>query len=390
MPPPAGLVARVSPASSVRVTIGAGLAFFVLGLLVASYGPLLPGVRDQFDLTAARGGLLLSAHFAGSVAGVLLAGAAARRTPARWRLLVAAAVLAVGITGAALAPSWPSLLVAVTVAGLGWGGLELDVNVLLSRSHGPRSGAVLNALSAAFGAGAVAAPVLVAAGAGRQAVFLMIAALCVVMLPLLAAAPPATPAAPSRRSAGTAGRGGAVLQAGFVLLLLFYVGAESGVAGWAPTHLAETAAAGTGGTSTTAFWVCFTLGRLLAAPISLRLKPASLLPGTLLLACAVLTVAHVRPAAPSAYAAAGLFLAPVFPTALAWWSTSASADAGRTAVVIAASSFGPVLMSPGIGAVYDALGPGAIPTALVTITLLTVAVALRLRSRYLVPGRGGQ
>lgn len=357
-----------------RVTAGGAVAFFVLGLVAAAYGPLLPRIRETFGLSAATAGLLISAQFAGSVVGILTAGLLARRVAVRVRLVTASVVLAVGCVAAAAAPSWPVLLTAVLVAGVGWGGFELDVNVLFSHSHGVRSVAVLNVLSAAFGAGAVAAPVLVVSGAGRGMVFGVAAGVAVLALVLLAGVP-----------GGAGGSGGSVAPAGrtgglwavLTVVLVVYVALEGATSGWMPTYLAGLAggAALDGAVASAAFWALFTLGRLIAAPVSLRVSPGLLVPVTLVLAAAALLLSRAEGAAPYAFALTGLFLAPVFPSALAWQAQRAPAGVGATALVIATASFGPVVALPFVGAVADAGGTASIPVSLIALSLFGAGVA---------------
>lgn len=365
-----------------RVVAGGGVAFFVLGLLVAAYGPLLLRIRETFGISAATAGLLVSAQFAGSVVGILTVGLLARRVSVRTRLVAASAVLAVGSAAAAVAPSWPVLLAAAVVAGLGWGGFELDVNVLFSRSHGARSAAVLNLLSAAFGLGAVAAPLLVVAGAGRGAVFGAAAGVAVLALVLLAGVPgggeePGS-IAPTSRPGG--------LWVVLTVVLVVYVALEGATSGWMPTYLAGLAgsAASDGAVASAAFWTLFTLGRLIAAPVSLRVPPGLLVTVTLALAAAALLLSRVDGAAPYAFALTGLFLAPVFPTALAWQAQRAPAGVGATALVIAVASFGPVVALPLVGAVADAGGTASIPVSLITLSLLGAVVAA-LAGRWRTP-----
>ena len=365
---------------SLRVAIGGGAAFFLIGLLVAVYGPLIPVLRAGFGGSATAAGLLVSAHFAGSVLGVLTAGAAERHSTFRTRFLVALAVVAAGAVVLAAALSWPVLLGGAFLLGLGFGGLDLDLNVYFASAYGQRGAVVLNLLSAAFGVGAVAGPLLVAATDGNRLVigitYLVIA---LVTMPLLAGARTLPPAGPARGRGTVVGR--PLVVAAFLVLFLLYVGAETGVASWAATYLIEVVGTGadTAAGATAAFWVAFTVGRLLAAPLSLRLPPARLVPLTLLLAAASMALAGWPPAAGYSFVLAGLFLAPVFPTALSWFVQATPAAGPSTALVIAGASFGPILISPLIGLTHDRLGPAAIAPALAAVIILDLGLAVALR-----------
>jgi fucose permease len=365
---------------SLRVAFGGGAAFFLIGLLVAVYGPLIPILRSTFGGSATAASLLVSAHFAGSVLGVLMAGAAERRSTFGTRFLVELTVVSAGAFVLVVAPSWPALLGGAFLLGLGFGGLDLDLNVYFASAYGERGAVVLNLLSAAFGVGAVAGPLLVVVTDGnRFGIGLTYLALALVTMPLLAGARTAPPARPPRGSATAFGR--PLILAAFLVLFLLYVGAETGVASWAATYLIEVAGAGadTAAGATAIFWIAFTLGRLLAAPLSLRLPPARLVPLTLLLATASMALAWWPPAAGYSFVLTGLFLAPVFPTALSWLVQVTPAAGTATALVIAGASFGPILVSPLIGLTHDRLGPAAIAPALAAVITLDLVLALTLR-----------
>ena len=182
----------------------------------------------------------------------------------------------------------------------------------------------------------------------------------------------AAPAAPARHSRWLLG--------GFVLLFLTYVAAEGGVSSWEVTHLKDTLSISTGAAAqlSALFWVSFTLGRLLSAPLALRVAPARLITGTLILAALSLALATVPSLAALAYTFTGLFLAPVFTTGLVWLTRVLPGETAPT-LVFAGSFLGPVLFSPVIGATRDAFGPSAIPLTLLGITLLALGLITALR-----------
>lgn len=160
------------------------------------------------------------------------------------------------------------------------------------------------------------------------------------------------------------------------VILVIYVALEGSTSAWMPTYLDGLTGddALNGGLAAAAFWALFTLGRLIAAPVSLRVPPGPLVFVALVLAAAVLLISRTNGAAPYAFAVTGLFLAPVFPTALAWQARRAPAGAGAAALVIAAASFGPVVISPLVGAIADAGGTATIPLSLTALALLGAAV----------------
>ena len=116
----------------------------------------------------------------------------------------------------------------------------------------------------------------------------------------------------------------------------------------------------------------------MSAGLSLKLAPGVLVVSTLALAATSLEFATIPAAAPVAYTFAGLFLAPVFTTGLVWL-TRVMPSGGATTLVFASSFLGPVAFSPVVGALKDSFGAGAIPAALLGVTLLCLMIAIGLR-----------
>ncbi|WP_425145948.1 MFS transporter [Deinococcus sp.] len=369
--PPRGLAA---------VALG---GFLLQGLIYPVLGPALPTLSAHFGLRATGASALLSINSAGAVLGVLLAGWLARRLTFRQQCLLGAALIASGCLGLIAAPSFVLTLLASGLLGLGFGLLDLALNVWVSLSYGGRSAAMLNLLSASFGVGAVLAPLAVGLSGGNFRVPLFgCAALAALVIVGLLFMPPwqpqpgvVAPVAPF----SSAARSPRLVLGLFILLFLAYVTVEGGVGSWEVSHLRDTLGLGTAAASRVSawFWVSFTLGRLLSAGLALRLPPAHLIGGTLTLAALSLALATLPAAAPFAYTLAGLFLAPVFTTGLVWLTRVVPGGAAPT-LVFAGAFLGPVLFSPLIGAMRDTFGPVAIPLTLMAVALLDLALLLGL------------
>jgi FHS family glucose/mannose:H+ symporter-like MFS transporter len=364
-----------------RATAGAFGAFVLIGAVQAFYGPALPAFGAAFGASPAAAGLVLSAHFLGGIAGVLGAGAAQGRVAPRVPLAAGLLLVSAGCVAVAAAPAWVAVVAAAGVVGAGFGALDVGFNTLFASGFGGRSAAMLNLLNAAFGLGAVLGPLAVgvAAGGGFRSPFAVTGAAGLALLPLVLALPgdrkrPAPAAAPDGRA------GSRALAAAFVLLYVLYVGAETGVGAWEPTHLAALGwDAARAASLTSAYWAALTVGRVLIAPVSLRVPAERLVLATLGLAAAALAAAHVDPLAPAAYALAGLALAPVFPTGLVWLDRALPGARGLTALVLAGAMVGGIVFPPVVGRLVGAAGPEAVPTALAAIAGAALAVAAALR-----------
>src|SRR5258708_4993314 len=120
---------------------GIAATFLLIGVLAASYGPLLEHLVRRFGVSLPEAGSVFSAHFAGALIGVFVSMWAMERVSSRVAIWAALASLALGCAGMALAPSWPAFLAGAFAVGLGVGGLDLGLNQLVAHSEGPRRSA---------------------------------------------------------------------------------------------------------------------------------------------------------------------------------------------------------------------------------------------------------
>lgn len=396
VPKYAGLTARVSRAplaparrsSSARLAVTGLVGFAALGMLASVLGPTLPLLQERHRLDAFGSSLLFAAYAAGSAAGVVGAGWLRTRVAPSSLLTGGAALLALGCLALPVAPTGSLALAGVLVAGIGFGLVDLPLNTVLARSFGEGSGAVLMALSAAFGVSAVLLPFLV----GRRpddlhAPYLVCGATALVLTALTA-----TLRLPHPGATGPAGRRhghrGAVLL--LAAVLLGYVAVESGVAGWETTHLRATTSLSESGSASAVslFWIGLILGRLGAAPVLLRQPPGRLVITCLVAGAASAAAAAHAPSAVVAYAVTGLLIGPVFPAVIAWHASLVPDGRGITGV-FAAGLAGPLVGGPLIGLAVGATSEHAVPWVLAAMALaaagVAVAVAVTVAARGVAP-----
>jgi fucose permease len=291
--------------------------------------------------------------------------------------------MAVGAAGFALAPDWPTALVAALLAGLGFGGIDYGLNQLFAVGFGHRSTAMLNILNAHFGIGAILGPAVIGAVGSEHypAVFLAFALANLPLLLCLRGVRSQAPVAAGERTGGGAvlGRSLGSVLAVFVVLYVLHVGIEAGVGGWEPTHL-ETVGYGAGAaaTATSVYWLMMTVGRFLAAPLALRFSAQAIIT----VSCAGMTVCLLAAAVPSlapyAYAGVGLFIAPIFPTGLPWLNRAAPRARRAGALVIAASMAGGVAAGPALGKAIEWSGVRTVPLLLCGVSALCLSATLWL------------
>ena len=375
--------ARVHLTRAAIVAIAA--IFFLMGVLASAYGPLLEHLARRFDVSLALAGGVLSAHFAGALLGVLVSMRVLQHLSSRPFVVGSLGLLALGCAGVALAPSWAMFLGGVIVIGVGFGALDIGCNQLVAHSEGTRRTALLNALNGTFGMGAVAGPILVSAF-GRTHLALLYggaAAVAIALLPLVAGISGRLPFA-----RGPTTRGSVSLLVIFMVAFALYVGIETGTGGWMPSHLESTGLQSvTAATLTSGFWLALAIGRLLIALVPPRVPESAIVTAGAAAATVALLIALNPVAAPFAYIAVGLAIAPIFPTAIVWLAKLRPGDARATSWLFPASMVGGAIIPGAIGAVIARFGIGWTPLVLAATAAACLAAFSLARARSIV-GKG--
>lgn len=357
----------------------AGIAgtFVLMGIVVGAYGPLLEHLTARFGVSLPAAGATISVHFAGSLPGVLIAMQSFRVLAARVTVMIATAVVSIGLVGVALSSVWPFFLASVFVIGLGFGALVLGVNQLVAYSEGRRRAALLNALNGGYSAGAVVGPLLVAAFAAQHfsLLFLAAAAVWVVLIPGAFGITGRLPVA-----AGTSGWPGRLVSI-FILAFVLYVAIENGTGGWMTSHLESVGLRSTqAATVTSGFWLALVIGRLLMTLVPPSIPEATIVIGGAGLAAIALLTATVGPAAPWAYVVAGLALAPIFPTGIVWLAKLRPGDSRATSWLFPAASIGGIAGPGAIGIVIAQAGVSWAPAVLAVVAIgMTLAFFIAAR-----------
>jgi len=364
--------------------------FLLIGVLAASYGPLLEHLVRRFDITLPEAGAVFTAHFSGALVGVFALMWAMKRVPGRTAIWAALAALVVGCAGVALAPSWPAFLAAVFVVGLGFGGLDIGLNQLVAHSLGPRRSALINVLNSAYGFGSVAGPILISRLSQDHltALYGAAAALAAVLLPAVVGVRGRLPYVSQRSVSHAATRPRSrrldTLVVIFLVAFILYVGVETGVGGWMTSHLESVGFRSLDAASiTSGFWLAFAIGRLLAALIPDRVPPRLVIISGAAAAVIALLVALNGHAAPIAYIVTGLVIAPIFPTALVWLAKLRPGDSRATSWMFPATMIGGGVIPPAVGVAIGWFGIASAPAVL-------SAVAVVMLVAFLIAARNGR
>ena len=357
--------------------------FLLLGIVIASYGPSIPHITRQFDVSVSVAGLIVTANFLGEVVGLMALGL----THARWRLgqrlTVSALLFGVGLLAAAVAPSWALLLLSVFVLGVGAGGLVVLINLYYATRYGRRSPAMVSLVNTAYGTGTFIGPAAVAVTRGYAGVYAAVGVgvlACVVFLGRAVDEAASSEFAPPVLNARSLG-----LVIAFAVLLFLYEGLEAGIGSWEATDLVSLgSSAQFGAAATSAFWGAFTLGRVLTAPLAVRWPPQRILVPSFVISTLLLfgIRAHLSP--PLMFAFVGLCAAPVFPVVLSWMTRVIPNATTLVTYAILGAVIGSALVPAALGGLIGLAGAVQLPVGVAVCAVASLGmvgvISLRLRT----------
>jgi FHS family glucose/mannose:H+ symporter-like MFS transporter len=349
-------------------------AMVLAGIATTMVGPLLPRMESRWQIGDAAAGVLFTALFLASVVTGALVGPLASRFGHLSLVRSGLLLSSLGIAMLAMSP-WPQAIAAIAMVGCGLGLCVPAANLGVS---GPRAVMLLNL---AWSIGAVGGPPLLAgfpraflwglsvamacAGAGRFGALARVARTGGGDKPVI-----------SRTTALTA------------IFLFLYVGVESSLDGWVSSYASRNS-----GTHDlwaalpSIFWMGILIGRFLAALALLRLAPASLLSGCLVVAfggsCLLLGASQPWSML-VATAVTGLALGPIFPLAISSYSESTQAEKSA-GLIFAAGGLGGASVPALVGAVSE--GSGGLRFAMAIAPVLMVVMLLLRKTAGTAPAR---
>lgn len=370
-----------------RPRVAVSVAFALQGLTFAAVVTQTPRLQDRFDL--GEGDVTLALVVVAVVAGVgsTLAGGLAARRGGLVALRTALVGIAVGAAAIGVAPSWPALVAAFAVYGLGLGAMDATTNIQGVRLQASRGRSLMTGFHAWWSVGGIAGAGY-AALSGRLDVP-VVASLLVLAAVLLAAAatlgggllPDDVPGRTPDPAGGVAVPWPPVLLFGLVLGL--YYAADTGTATWSSVFLDD--ALGASAALVPLGYAAYQGGALasrLAGDLVVRRvgAPPVVLGGTVLgvLGFAGVVAASTPVLAVVAFAVAGLGIAVLAPLAFAALAGSVRDEAVDEAVarMNVANYVGAILGGGLVGAVAEA---GDVRWAFVVPLVLVAPIALLAR-----------
>jgi len=367
------------------------VAFVALGLAAASLGPTLNGLAQHTRSALSDISYLFTARSLGYLVGSVVGGRLYDKLPGHIVMAGMFVVIALALALAPVVPLLGLLFIVILFLGAGQGAVDVGGNALLVWVHRSEVGPFMNGLHFAWGAGAALSPIVIAQAVLRSGdITWGYWALMLVTLPvILALTRFASPAAQASSQSGAS----APINRGLVLLIalffFLYVGAEGSFGGWVFTYafrqgLADQAAAAY---LTSAFWGSLTVGRLLAIPLAIRLRPRYVLLSDLVLCLISMGLIVLLPGSlPAVWAGTfglGLGMASIFPTMISWAERRMTLTGQVTSLFFVGSSLGGMSIPWLIGQLFEPVGP-RVAMLIITVDLvaaLGVFIALMLASR---------
>lgn len=365
------------------------LTFVLLGIVQSLYGPLLPGLAQEFSLEATTVGFIFTAHGLGALLGVLIPSLLAGRAVARYWLGIASALLVAGAAAVALAPTWPTVLLAAFVLAIGLGIHVVRLNALFVSIFWERGMAMSLLLNAGFSVGAILGPIVVGfTGELSRGVFSGVALLALALLPVsilsdrrahaLAAAPKESPGNAQARADSRFGS--PFLLSAFVALMALITGVENSISGWMATvALAQGYSFASAANLTALFFGGIFTGRLVAAGLAHRVESAFLVIVSLSCIAFVLAISIFARSVPIGFVLSGFAIAPLFSATLVWLSDALPNARHAHTLVVAGALLGSATLPALVGRSVGLFGPNAAALAILSIALAGLAVAICVR-----------
>ena len=355
---------------SLQWTSGYYWVVICLGLTTAIIGPTLPALAAQTRTELSSMGLVFLAGSIGFTLATALIGRVIDRLPGHVVIGGAQLASAMFTVLIPLAPRFPILLAILVCKGLADGFINAGANTLLVWTHRGKVGPFMNGMHFCFGLGAFVAPFIVAQVVGTEgayrwaywglAAFGLLASLRMLTL----RGSPQPESHPGTTEAST--RADIRIAISSAVFLFFYVGAEIAFGGWVFTYAVKLRLASAAGAAylTSAFWLAFTVGRLVSIPMATRLTAKSTILAALA-GCLGLLAGAIALQGSSLVLwilaiGLGFFMAPIWPTGYTLAGQSVKFTARVSSIILLGDSFGGMVLPSLAGWVIGVAGAQAL------------------------------
>ena len=352
--------------------------FILIGATSSLFGPLLVTFSHHFSISLATAGEVLSVYFVGALIGVVPGWWGLKRTTGRRVLTISLITVAAGTLCSGLVHSWIIFLASIFLLGLGFGSLDMSLNVLLSRTAAEGRAHRLSFVNAGYGLGAVICPLLLVLAHPRNfpGVFVAISVVALALTTFNSGVhAPALKAEvlQSQISAQKSQRWPILVT--FMAGYIFYVAMETSASGWMSSQLQRGGfSTSLGSFITAAFWMGITIGRSLGGPLHRIFNDRKLILGGLVLAIVADLGGISNHVALVSYPLLGLILASVFPMGLVWYTRLLPHDSDGITLILFAMMAGGVIGPGSVSLLVSHFGVHVIPFAFASFAAIDLAI----------------
>jgi MFS transporter, FHS family, glucose/mannose:H+ symporter len=233
-----------SRTNTILLTAGCFFAFFLFGFTDNLKGPTLPPMIAELGINYGTGGNIFFSQYVGFLIATLLTGILADKFGLKLVILLAGALLAIGVGGYSTLKTASLLSVSLFIIGLGLGAFELGPNAVIVSLYRTQKGLYLNLMSVMHGLGATLAPLfagwLFSMDVNWRTIYrwdlLLIAIFIIFSLFLRFPKAEKMASLNFKDVTRVAFKGDVPL---YYLAIMFYVSAEIGIASWLVIYLQE-------------------------------------------------------------------------------------------------------------------------------------------------------
>lgn len=370
-------------------------AFFVGGAAAQPLGSLIPILRESYGFRYSLSGIMLSCQSAGNLISILLAGILPTLLGRRRSILLTAVWMAVAYGLLTAGFSAPVLLMAACLmTGIARGGTSNFCNTMVSTLPQTHSTRNFNLLHGCYSVGALLSPMLLLGctkllpGSGWRLATGVLLVLCCAQLFTYGTMP--LPPESGSKSIKAIDRSFLKVRAFWLstAMLLLYISAEYAIVGWLVTYFQDTGLLSPAHSQlmNSLLWLAIFAGRMLGSILSRRVSKRLLLLIDGLGMPVFLTLMLFARSAGTitlCLVGVGLFMATLYPTAIAYGSHAISGNDLGCSIMIFLASTGGVITPALVGFLAQRMGitAGMWFIAFITVALLAVIAVSILTDR---------
>ncbi len=363
------------------IVLGNYYGFVVMGMIVISFGAIMPDIRSTFDLSYEQGGLMLAIFSFSYLLNGLLGGVLSDRIGLKKTITLGNLLYVIGLLSIAASTNVWMLFLGIGITGMGWGYCNTSINVLINEiSDG--DGNAMSLLHMSFGIGAFIIPlvfsVFLKLGLNWQhmMVFLAVMALIALIVSTGMILPKKTLS--ELKSQKDTGKKSWTMMLIFMGILFFYVGSENAFSGWMVTYLTTAVSFSDAGAQNvlSTLWLMVIAGRMVSGKISRIIPPATMM-FVMSVGGLLSMLLFINTSSPFVITLSvvmiGLMFSGIYPLTMANANPVIRGSATSSAIVISGGGLGSTILPYVTGRFADAWGTTAIIyTIIVTLSAMVL------------------